>query len=131
MFWLLSFCLSKNIYPPKPNCLPRDRAGVCASVCVCMFAYHTRAHTEKALLARAEKNNTADCFPTDKGGLVSRSERGRFTACGFKRLETEAILKGDLTEQAAEMRLVSFNNINPGRATQKPQLEQLNRMQPV
>lgn len=81
---------SKNIYSPKPNCLPRDRGvGV---VCVCVFAcLCTAEHTENALLARP-RNNTADCFPLTKKVWFLIVKQGRFTACGFKRLETEAIL---------------------------------------
>ncbi len=54
---------SKNIYSPKPNCLPRDTGVgvVCVCVCVCVCEREcmrvrlcTTEHTENALLARPE-----------------------------------------------------------------------------
>lgn len=46
---------SKNIYSPKPNCLPCDRrvGVVCVRLCVCARLC-TAQYTENALLARPE-----------------------------------------------------------------------------
>lgn len=85
---------SKNIYSPKPNCLPRDRGmGVLGVMCVradaCVRLCTAKAHRKR--IVGQTRNNTADCFPLTKKVWFLIVKQDRFTACGFKRLETEAI----------------------------------------
>lgn len=94
LVWLSSFLSSKNIYSPKPNCLPRDRkvGVVCVRACSTQVCTHRHREHRKHIVGQTQ-NNTADCFPLTKKVWFLIVNQGRFTACGFKRLETEAFLR--------------------------------------
>lgn len=87
---------SKNIYSSKPNCPPRDRGVGVVCVCVCAYACACACvpqSTHRKRIVGQTQNNTADCFLLTKEVWFLIVKQGRFTACGFKRLETEAILR--------------------------------------
>lgn len=60
-----------------------------ARVFACVLVY-LGAHRKR--IVGQSGNNTADCFPLTKRVCFLVVKQGRFTACGFKRLETEAVL---------------------------------------
>lgn len=110
--WLSSFLSSKNIYSPKPNCLPRDRkVGV-----VCVRAAHKCAlidteNTENTLLARP-KTTQQIVSPLTKKVWFLIVNQGRFTACGFKRLETEAFLRESAARWADSRNVIRIIQLN-------------------
>lgn len=90
LLWLSSFCFPK-IHVSQSQIIFHDVTeawGWC--LCVCALVYR-KAHRQ--CIVGQPRNNTADCFPLTKKVWFLIVKRGRFTACGFKRLETEAILR--------------------------------------
>lgn len=89
LFGCHHFVCQKYMFPKaKLSSTTWQRRG--GGVCVCALVYR-KAH--RKCIVGQPRNNTADCFPLTKKVWFLIVKRGRFTACGFKRLETEAILR--------------------------------------
>lgn len=71
--WMSSFYLLKIFVPQSPIVfhVTQSGGGVCVSICT-----HLCTAEHRKPIVGQTRNNTADCFPTDKEGLVPHSESG-------------------------------------------------------
>lgn len=112
------FVFQKYLFPKAKLSSTWQKSG--GGVCACSTQVCTHRHREhRKHIVGQTQNNTADCFPLTKKVWFLIVNQGRFTACGFKRLETEAFLRESAARWADSRNVIRIIQLYKARGGRK------------